>query len=742
MTLLIVGLVMCQNPAQYAVTTCGTSGKGFTFPGASAPFGMIQWSPDTGPGVRKGGYSYNDSIVYGFSLDHLSGAGCTYAENFLFTPMAGDPRIVPPVQRTDFSSSFSHSSETARPGYYAVTLNDSIRVELTTRTRTGFGRVTYPQGRTATMVVNAGSNVRGTSYSSITIDTSNRSISGSATGGHFCNHGDVTTVYFYSTFDTKFASHGIWSDSTLSDQDTRRSGSTSGAWVTFNTFPKRTILVKVAISYVSISNAKANLESENPDSSFTSNGFDESVVANRQTWNSWLGKIEVSGGSTGDLRTFYSMMYHALLAPTVCSDVNGQYMGYDGNIHTTSSGRRQYANFSGWDTYRCQSQFLAMVAPDEASDMAQSLLVDYQQGGAFPRWGVPNEDSGVMVGDPSAAIIPDFFEFGATNFDAKSALEGLICAATDSTVKSVRTNMAERNNLSDYLELGYIPEGEKRGCVSTTLEYASADFALSQFAKTLGDSSDGALLLKHAENWRQLFNPSAGYIQMRRSDGTWAPDFKVDVDSYDNHKAYTEGTAGQYVWMVPFDLAGLADAMGGEDVAAQRLDTFFTELNAGFSSKYAYMGNEVSIEAPWIYNFFGRPYRTQNIVRRVMTELYSAEPDGLPGNDDLGTMSSWYVFGALGMYPELPGSDVLVLAGPLFPKATLHLKNGTVTITGNSAGTNSPYVQSLMINGRSWAKPWIRFRDISKGGEMMYELRSTPNSVWGSSPKDVPPSYP
>jgi predicted alpha-1,2-mannosidase len=732
--------VFCQNLTQYVFTTCGTSGKGFTFPGASAPFGMIQWSPDTGPGVRKGGYSYNDTIIYGFSLDHLSGAGCTYAGNFMFTPLLSTSEINSPVNRTAFPTSFSHVNEVAKPGYYAVTLGDSIRVELTAKTRSGFGRFTYPSMGTPTMVINAGSNVRGTTQSNIEIDTLNYSISGSSTGGHFCSGPDITTTYFYAVFNHPFSRYGTWSNDVPLKNGTMGQGVTSGAYVSFNGANSKTILVKAAISYVSTANAKANLDSENPDSSFTSNGFDNVKTSNMNNWNSWLSKIQITGGTTGELQTFYSMMYHTLLAPTVCSDVDGQYMGYDGKIHRTSNGRVQYANFSGWDIYRSESQLLAMIAPKEASDMAQSLLMDYRQSGAFPRWGVPNEDSGIMVGDPAAAIIANFYAFGARNFDAKGALKGLEKAATDPSVKSSRTNIYERPDLTDYLKLGYIPEGGKGGCVSLTLEYASEDFALSQFARALDDKTNSNMFSKRAQNWQNLFNKETGYIQMRRSDGTWAPGFVINSDKYDNYKAYVEGTASQYVWMVPFNLKTLAERMEGVNIAAKRLDAFFTQLNGGFSSEYAYMGNEPSIETPWIYCFLGKPYKTQEVVHQIISELFSSTPDGLPGNDDLGTLSAWYVFASLGIYPEIPGTNLLVLGSPLFPKAVLHLESGELKIIGNGVRKNSFYVHSLTLNGKKWNKPWIKFSDVSSGGRMVYNLRQEPNINWGSNLADIPPS--
>jgi predicted alpha-1,2-mannosidase len=423
--------------------------------------------------------------------------------------------------------------------------------------------------------------------------------------------------------------------------------------------------------------------------------------------------------------------------------VNGEYPGADGNVHEIKKGHLMYTNFSGWDIYRSEAQFLAMIAPGRASDMAQSLLLDYQQGGTFPRWPVPNMDSGVMMGDPAAPIIADFYAFGARNFDVKDAFDGLMRAATDTTVYAPLAHTYERDALGDYLKLGYVPEHQKGGYgnVSMTLEYNSADFALSRMAESLGRKSDASLLLKHAQNWMNLYNPESGYMQMKRVAGTWAPGFSDTVLTYDHDQAYVEGTASQYVWMVPFNLKGLAEKMGGLKVAAARLDTFFTKLNDGTRSRYAYLGNEPCLETPWEFDFFGEPYRTQDVVRRAMTQLFSYKPDGYPGNDDLGEMSSWYIFGALGMYPELPGSDVLVLGSPLFPKAILHLPHGDVTIIGRGARADAPYVHAITVNGKSWTKPWMTYSDIEHGGTLVYKLSSTPDKTWGSASSEAPPSY-
>ncbi len=731
----------------YVNPLCGTGDGNNTFPGADAPFGMLQWSPDT-RGSRKhpGGYQYSDSLISDFSLDHISGAGCPYGENFGFMPVIGGQPGVAPATRGSFSEGFSHRNETAKPGYYGVRLDNGIEIALTTTTRTGFGRFTFPEHSTATVMVNAGSDINGAIVSFIHIDSAAHSVSGAQTGGHFCGYPDVGTVYFYAVFNRPFEAYSTWSGHSLTHGAPNGNGKESGAFLSFDTSKSRTVLVKVSISYVSIADAKENIEAESPLSQFSDRDFEDAVRSASSNWDSLLNRIQVGGGTRTEKETFYSMLYHALLFPSTCSDVNGKYMGYDGNVHTASEGRVQYANFSGWDIYRSECQLLAMLVPKRASDMAQSLLVDYRQGGAFPRWGVPNMDSGVMMGDPAAPMIADFYAFGAREFDAKAALAGLMKAATDPHVVAQRSYTYERDALADYLKLGYVPEHQKGGfgTVSMTLEYNSSDFAVSRLANALGDTADCRLLLSHAQFWKNLYDPKTGYIQMRRRDGSWAPGFKRNVISYDGVRAYVEGTAGQYTWMVPFNLKGLAEKMGGRRIATARLDSFFTRLNAGDGGKdgwMAWMGNEPCLETPWIYCFLGRPYKTQATVRRVMTTLFSDKPDAYPGNDDLGEMSSWYVWGALGLYPGIPGDNVLVLGSPLFGKIVLHLKRGEVTIEARAASENAPYVRSLTVNGRRTDKPWIRFSDISRGGSLRFDLSAFPDKQWGSAPDDAPPSY-
>ena len=742
-----------EDLVQYANPICGTGnypaqwGDNNLFPGAVMPFGMIQWSPDTGAGTKPSGYSYYDTQISGFSLDHLSGAGCPDGGNFSFMPIL-DAGQAPNGNRMAFATAFRHDHEIAQPGHYMVTLDNGIQVELTTTTRTGFGRFTYPAGRTATMAINAASDVNKSDDASISVDPANHEVSGWSIGGYFCQGGrqvDRRQIYFCAIFDQPFANYGTWSGGTYAAKGTNANDSATGAFLSFDTSKNPAVMVKVSISYVSVANARANIEAESPVKKFSDGDFDAAVKSAGDTWNEWLNRIQVSGGTTNEMNVFYSMLYHVFIGPTTCSDANGDYTGYDGQVHN-AGGRVQYANFSGWDIYRSEAQLLAMLAPHEASDMAQSLLNDYQQGGAFPRWGVTTEDSGVMMGDPAAPIIADFYAFGATNFDAPATLAGLVHAATDPSVYAPRSKTHERDALADYLKLGYVPENQQGGYgnVSMTLEYDSADFALSQFASALNDQTDSDMLLRHAQNWRNLYNPQTGYIQMRRRNGEWAPGFVNNNNNYDNDDAYVEGTAGQYLWMVPFNYKGLAKTLGGQDAAVKRLDQFFTKLDAGFNNPdgwMAWLGNEPCLETPWAYDFWGAPYKTQAIVRRAMMTLYSVNPAGYPGNDDLGEMSSWYVFGALGMYPELPGSDILVTGSPLFPKAVVHLQKGDISIIAENAAADAPYVQNLTINDKTWNKPWFRFTEISPNGKLVYNLNSAPNTNWGSDPAEAPPSY-
>jgi predicted alpha-1,2-mannosidase len=755
-------------------------GAGNTYPGVVAPFGMLQWSPDTTPGRinAPGGYTYDDSQIRGFSLTHLSGVGCPIMQDIPFLPttvpittspsMANSYEVLP-----RYLSSFDHTSEQAEPGYYRVVLNptnaESVEVELSATTRTGIGRFSFPATDTASILMNAGGSAMANREVEFAIDSTRREVSGWVDSGQFCYQRNRYRVFFVAEFDRPFAAYGAWENQTLlpgvtaaSDHadapfqlrpvtgvpnpPTASNGAQAGAYVTFDTRDQQVVQARVAISYVSVENARENMQVENP-------GWDLSRVrsATETEWNSLLGRIQVKGGSPEDERTFYTMMYHALLSPNVFSDVNGQYMGMDGQVYE-ADGFTHYTTFSGWDIYRSQFPFLALLVPDRASDMVQSLLANARESGWLPKWSVASGHTDTMVGDPAAPIIASAYALGATDFDHEAALAALLKGATQEGV-SANAEYIERQALSAYLQLGYVPHDGTElstgavtsmfgqtdriwGSAATSLEYVTADFAIAQFAAALGDTETCEIFLDRSKGWRKLFNPETGFIQPRFSDGV----FKTPFDPA-SLEGYVEGNGAQYTWLVPHDLAGLTDVLGGRSATTQRLDEFFTELNAGPEAPFAFLGNEPNAMTPWIYDWLGQPFRTQELVRRAILALYNDSPSGYPGNDDAGQMSAWYLFGALGFYPAIPGTDVLALGSPLFPEVSLQLPGGTLTIVSNMAKRDHPYVQRLTVNGVEHTRPWIRFRDVRNGGNLVFDLAVSPDATWGSQPDDSPPSF-
>jgi predicted alpha-1,2-mannosidase len=717
-------------------------GAGNTFPGAVVPFGMVQWSPDT-VRAQHGGYFYDDTALKGFSLTHLSGAGCSTYEDIPVIPFAGAVTTSPATDPGRYTLPFSHANEQATAGRYAVKLDNGINVELTATQRTGFGRLSYPAGVTSTLLIDSSGSVMGTEDAQITIGRD--SVSGWAASGRFCGTNSHYRVYFSVKFDKPFASIGTWRNGTVTPgrtsergdaqpkiaptgptarsesvrpTDTTVRGPGSGGYVTFPEGAQ--VNVRVGLSFVSVDGAQANLAAENSHRS-----FDDAAAAARKAWNDRLNQIQVEGGSNAERTTFYTALYHALIQPNVFSDADGRYTGFDGRVHTADRGHAMYTNFSGWDIYRSEIQLLAMLAPKETSDIARSMIFYAEQGGAWDRWTVANDYTGVMNGDPYHIIVSTAYAFGAKDFDANKALLSMLRGATEPSTHGY----VERPGLDDYQRRGYVP-----GAGADTLEYTSADFSIAQLAGRLGDSSTHQAFMKRAQYWQNLDNPATGYLQPRRADGSFSAPYDPASSS-----GWVEGNGAQYTWMVPYDVAGLITALGGNAAVVSRLDKFFTHLNAGTNQPYAFLGNEPNANAPWLYDFAGAPHKTQSLVRRAMTELYNPNPEGLVGNDDLGQMSSWYVWSALGMYPEIPGRAELVLGSPLFAKAVVHTGAGrTITINGTGAG---PYVTGLKVNGAETSMPWLPESFVANGGSLDYTLSGTPDTAWGSAPWSAPPSF-
>jgi predicted alpha-1,2-mannosidase len=740
-----------------------TFGGGHDYPGAALPFGMVQWSPDTTPAApHSGGYDHRDHHVSGFSLTHLSGAGCATYGDFPFLPTTEPLRASPTPEAGRglagrFQPGFSHAAESGAPGFYSVELKQRrggpIGVALTATTRTGFARFTFPPSTHASVLIDAGGSAQPDDEAAVHLDPAKREITGSARSGLFCGQRPRYEVYFAARFGRAFVGSGTWTEGRLEPGAAAASdaqgppgnpkvSARAGAYATFDTRRARTVAVRVGISFVSVAGARAALRTES-----AGHGFGAIRAAARRRWDEALGRIRVAGGSPHDVRTFYTALYHALLAPRTFDDVGGDYAGMDGAVHR-ARGRTQYADFSGWDVYRTEVPLLALIEPRRAGDMVQSLLADAEQSGCLPRWPYADGSSMTMVGDPADPIVAGAAAFGAGHFDHAGALAAMLRGAT-APCASPDGEYVERQGLPSYLKLGWVPFDEDTnrrnansiygspdevwGSAATTLEYAIDDFAVAQFAARSGDAATYREFIRRAADWRNLFDPATKLVEPRFASGAFP-------DPYDPLEGggFVEGDAAQYTWMVPQDPAGLFRRMGGQAKAAARLDGFLRVLNGsagGTHTDHALLGDEPTLETPWLYDYLRRPWRTQAAVRRGL-RLYSPAPAGWPGNDDLGTLSAWYVFGALGMYPAQPGTGTLTLGTPLFKRAEVRLAHGRrLTIEGGGG----PYVRSLRLDGRAHDRPWLGYCEIARGGTLAFATGAHPTR-WGQRGQP-PPSF-
>jgi predicted alpha-1,2-mannosidase len=677
----------------------------------------------------------------------------------------------------------------------------AIGATLTAARRSGIERFEFPAGSAQTVLLNATGGRTGATAGEVHIDPARRQISAAVTTGGFCYLPGRYRIYLVARFSRPFKAVGTWRKQTLSPGsqdasdssagnpaglldpgpaqripvalntwtnlfDSEVSGSQSvptaqtGAYVTFDPAAARTVAVRVGMSFVSIVEARRNLAAE-----VARKPFAKVATETRAAWNRALGAIAVHGGLLADRRTFYSMLYHALTSPTTFSDADGSYAGMDGAIHR-ARGHTQYADFSGWDVYRSQMPLLALIAPRVAGDIARSLIADQRESGWLPKWSVANTQTEVMTGDPADAMIAAIHALGARGFDAHAALAAMVKGATTAATTTTAPGYVERSGLAAYQQLGYVPSEQNGnlleagidtwrramlapapggadvvwGSSGTTLEYAIGDFAIARLAAVLGDRATCRTFLARSGNWRNVFDAATGYVQPRSASGQFTPDYDPNSNDSLSGAGFAEGDGAQYTWMVPHDPAGLFAALGGTDAARKRLDALFAQLNGGLSSPHAFLGNEPNSNAPWLYDWLGAPSRTQDVVRRAILSLFDASPGGYPGNDDLGQMSAWYVFGALGLYPAIPGTDVLALGSPLFPSATVHLAGGDVTITARGAARAAPYVTGLHLNGTRRTQPWLRLSDVASGGRLAFDLSSTPSDLRGGPPPSYGPS--
>ena len=774
-------------PITWVNPLIGTTNGGDVFPGAVVPFGMVQFSPEMSPVRPKsniasaGGYEFRGKNIRGFSLTNVEGWGCAGG--------SGDIPIMPTTEaitqspsadfRTSYAAEFSHADEQARAGHYHVALASGVAVDLTASLHTGAAIFRFPKDSAAKILIRSSDSEIGSTDAHTIIDAQNRTVSGSVTSGNFCGYINKVdrrsyyTLYFVVQFDEPIAGTGSWQDLQVKEGGVESAGGSgygtngfpdkghgSGVWLSFDVKQSQEIHARVGISYVSEANARANLAAESPA------GTSFATIQSRAeaAWNHRLSQIEVEGGTPDQRTVFTTALYHSLQTPNIYSDVNGEYRGMDQKIHHLAPGQKaQYANFSGWDVYRSQLQLVTWLDPQAGSDIAQSLLNQADQnGGTWDRWTHNSGATHVMNGDPAAPAVADIYAFGGRSFDVHHALQSLVHAADVPTPDDLRKDgcevecVGQRPGLDQWLKLHYIPVGAPAwGPAADTLEDVTAEFGIASLAERLGDKQLHQRFLERAQYWRNLWNPNAapdgGYIQNRNADGSWA---LVQDDGEKAPHAFTpstedgfvEGTAAQYVWMVPFNVKGLFDAMGGTELAAKRLDKFFYDdkgnpavTNAG--PLHAELNNEPSIGTPWLYDFAGQPWKTQQLVRQVLNTIWQNAPNGIPGNDDLGEMSSWAVFASLGLYPAIPGRAEFVLGSPMFRNIVVHRNAGDIVIHAPEAAADTPYVTALKLNGKETSLTWLPESFALRGGSLDFTLSTTANEHRGAALSEAPPSF-
>ena len=763
------------DPSALVNPFIGTTNGGNLFPGAVLPFGMVSFSPEEVPlpGGRgqvaaPGGYEWRSNGVRGFGLAHVSGSGCAGAGGDVpIMPVTRDIDASPldPGKANRFTAYLDHAKEQASPGAYGVRLGNDVAVDLTATLRTGVARFAFPGDKPANLLFRTSDTEVGSSDASIHIDAAHRTVSGTVTSGNFCGylaadrHQSYYTLHFVAQFDQPFTVGGTWTDTTLHPGATDARGGSgygedgfpvpakgSGGWIAFDPAKSPVVTMRIGISYVDDAGARANLAKESPDGAT----LDATRTAGRAAWNDMLGRIAIAGGTDDERAVFTTALYHALIDPSIVSDVDGRYAGMDGKVHRLSGRQHaQFGNFSGWDIYRSQVQLVTLLDPKAGSDIAQSLLNQADQnGGTWDRWTHLTGATGVMNGDPSAPIVAAIHAFGGTDFDVKRAYASLLKAATEPTAKDLGRAgcpvlcVGQRPGLDQWLKLHYMPVGAPGwGSAADTLELAAADFGVAQLAAAVGDTANERRFRDRAGWWRNLWNAQTGYIQPRNADGSWP---KFDPASDDE---FVEGSGAVYLWMVPFDPAGLFAQMGGREKALARLDGFFHTPDGQWAVTksgplHSELDNEPSVAAPWLYDFAGAPWKTQGAVREAMRRIWTNRPDGISGNDDLGEMSSWYVWSAMGLYPLYPGRAELVLGSPLFDRITVRRPGATITIGGTGAATNAPYVRDLRVNGKASSHPWLPADFVARGGSLDFDLSAKPDEDWGKAPGDAPPSFP
>ncbi|MEP2937456.1 MAG: GH92 family glycosyl hydrolase [Gilvibacter sp.] len=693
----------------------GTGGHGHTYPGATMPFGMVQLSPDTRLDGWDGcsGYHYSDSYIYGFSHTHLSGTGVSDYGDILLMPTNKVVFNNGANGKPGYRAHFSHDNETATPGYYSVLLDSTnIKVELTVTERAGMHRYQFPEGKEQVIMLDL-------EHRDKLLDYQMRAISKTEiTGFRFSDAwAKDQRVYFYIKFSKPFTIPEFFHRG----MDRR---SRMGAF-TFENPTNDPIEVVVGISAVDIDGAKKNAEQEIGDQTF------DQIKANAQlNWEKQLEKVVVESDDHDTKVNFYTSLYHTMIAPNLYQDVDGRYRGMDLEVHQTTD-FDYYTVFSLWDTYRAAHPLYTLIEQKRTNDFINTFLAKYDEGGVLPIWDLSANYTGCMIGYHGVPVIADAYLKGIRDYDANKALEAMVYSANE-----------DRLGLESYKEFGFIPMEEESESVSKTLEYAYDDWTIAQMAYNLDAMEVAHQFTERAQNYKNLFNKETGFFQGRFRN-TWFSPF----DPYEVNFNYTEANAWQYSLYAPQDVTGMANLMGGFDKLEAHLDALFTAQAetsgrdqadiTGLIGQYAH-GNEPSHHMAYLYNFVGKPAKTQEKVREIVTTLYSNAPDGISGNEDCGQMSAWYVFSSLGFYPVTPGSNQYIIGAPNLKKATINLEDGKAfTITANNLSTDNIYIQNVELNGKALGRSYIFHDEVIAGGNLVFTMGDIP-STWATARDDWP----
>ena len=735
-------------PIDEALPMVGTGGHGHTYPGATAPFGFVQVSPDTriptDPWSVEGwdacsGYHYSDSTIMGFSHTHLSGTGCGDLGDLLILPFTGS---IPdssgkyqPLAAQRLKSTFSHANEIAQPGYYSVMLNSyGIRAELTATPHSAMHRYTFPASNRSHILIDL---VHG--LGNKPVEASLKIKNDTTITGYRRSDGWAKdrTIYFVIEFSKPFRTVGLELDGKqLPEKSTEATGVNVRAHVDYKTSAGEKVLLRVGLSPTSVEEAGKNLAAEIP----TWN-FDSVRAATQAEWNKNLSRITIESSNPNIRQTFYSALYHSMVAPTLYNNADGSYMGTDKKIHSDGS-FQYYSTFSIWDIFRAESPLMTLVEPERVNDFIQSMLAFYQQSPdhALPMWPLASYETECMIGYHSVAMILEAYNKGFRGFDPQLAFQAM-----------KETALSGRNRQDEYQHYGYVPyEAGKTAATSRTLEFAYDDWCISEMAKSLGKTKDYEFFKKRSQNYTNVWDPSIGFFRSKNPDGTYHEPFDPKEVASDNTVAdgyYTEANAWQYMFAVPQDVPAMIRLYGGNQAFIDRLDQLFNQDSdmphwridvSGLIGQYA-QGNEPCHHLPYLYALAGAQYKTAQRAHQIMLMEYDNTPEGICGNDDCGQISAWYVFSAIGLYPVNPSDGVYVIGSPLVRKATIHLdpryyKGKTFTINAHNVSNQNIYIKSARLNGKLLDHPWITHDEIVKGGVLDLEMDILPHKHWNSEP--------